>query len=132
MSRQLLYEDKDVAITDHGIKIKCYFFPFANSKTIPYRKIKDIDMKNFAWKGKIWGMNIEEWGFWMPGDMKRWDYDRFVAIDTGSRITPCFTCTDMDRAYRILVEQVQKYREGPLLADAAEEAEHEGKELIKQ
>ena len=37
-------------------------------------------MKNFAWKGKLWGMNVTEWGYWMPGDLKRWDYDRFIAI----------------------------------------------------
>lgn len=54
----VLYEDKDVTITDKEVIIKCYFFPFGNSKTIPYRKIKSVEMKNFAWKGKLWGMNV--------------------------------------------------------------------------
>ena len=39
---KVAYEDKDVVITDKDIKIKCYFFPFGNSKTIPFRKIKFV------------------------------------------------------------------------------------------
>lgn len=101
---KVLYDDKDVTITDREVIIKCYFFPFGNSKKIPYRKIKSVEMKTFAWKGKIWGMNVTEWGYWMPGDLKRWDYDRFVAIETGSSITPCFTCLNMEEAYRIIQE----------------------------
>lgn len=68
-------------------------------------------MKNYVWKGKLWGMNATEWGYWQPGDLKRWDYDRFIAIYNGSSIKPCFTCTDMERAYQILNQQIQKYRE---------------------
>lgn len=56
-------------------------------------------MKNFAWKGKIWGMNVEQWGYWMPGDCSRWDYDKFIALDIGSCITPTFTSPNMDKAY---------------------------------
>ena len=112
MKKQILYDDKDVTITNENIKIKCYFFPFANSKTIPFSKIKFVEMKNFAWKGKHWGMNVTEWGYWMPGDAKRWDYDKFVAVETGSSITPSFTCTNMDQAYRILNEAIERYREG--------------------
>jgi hypothetical protein len=99
---KVLYEDKDVRITDRDVKIKCYFFPIGKSKTIPYSKIKFVEIKNFAWKGKIWGMNVTEWGYWMPGDLKRLDYDKFIAVETGSSITPCFTCLDMDKAYRTL------------------------------
>jgi len=46
----------------------------------------------------------------MPGDLKRWDYDRFIAVDNGSSITPSFTCTDMNTAYKILVEEWTKYK----------------------
>ena len=106
MKKEILYDDKDVTITNEGVKIKCYFFPFGNSKTIPFRKIKFVEMKNFAWKGKVWGMNITEWGYWMPGDLKRWDYDKFIALETGSSITPSFTCLDMDKAYRIINEEL--------------------------
>ncbi len=109
---KILFDDKDVTITDKEVIIKCYFFPFGNSKRIPYRKIRTVEMKNFAWKGKIWGMNVTEWGYWMPGDLKRWDYDRFIALETGSSITPSFTCTNMNEAYRIIQEQLHKYREG--------------------
>lgn len=59
-------------------------------------------MKNFTYKGKLWGMNITEWGYWMPGDLKRWNYDKFVAVYTKSNIKPSFTCTDINRAYSIL------------------------------
>ena len=65
----------------------------------------------------------------MPGDAKRWDYNRFIAVETGSSITPSFTCTDMDKAYRVLQEQLQKYREG---ARGNEMKENEQAELIKQ
>ena len=47
--KEILYDDKDVMITNEGVKIKCYFLPFGNSKTIPYKKIKFVEMKNFAW-----------------------------------------------------------------------------------
>ena len=98
----ILYEDKDVIITDKEVIIKCYFFPFGNSKTIPYSDINQIEIKTFAFRGKLWGMNVTEWGYWMPGDLKRWDYEKFIAIHTKSSIKPSFTCTDMDRAYGIL------------------------------
>ena len=55
-------------------------------------------------------MSATQWGYWMPGDLKRWDYEKFVAIYNGSRITPCFTCKEMDRAYQILHEQIAKYK----------------------
>lgn len=106
---KVLYEDKDVKITEKEVIIRCYFFPFGNSKHIPYHKIKSVDMKNFAWKGKLWGMNVTEWGYWMPGDLNRWDYNKFIAIETGSSVTPCFTCTNMDVAFRIIQEQLIKY-----------------------
>ena len=108
--KEVLYEDKDVVIREDMVIIKCYFFPFGNSKKIPYSKIKRVDMKKFAWKGKIWGMNVTEWGYWMPGDLSRWDYDKFIAVETGSSVTPCFTCIDMDRAYPILRRRLARYR----------------------
>lgn len=55
-------------------------------------------------------MSATEWGYWMPGDLDRWDYDKFVAVYTGSSITPSFTCKDMDKAYLILNRQLAKYR----------------------
>jgi hypothetical protein len=85
-------------------------------------------MKNFAWKGKLWGMNVTEWGYWMPGDLKRWDYDRFIAVYNGSSITPSFTCTDMNRAYRVLSEQLAKYKESD---KGKETGSSEGEELMK-
>ena len=40
MSNTILYEDKDVQVTEKEIKIKCYFFPTAQSKVIPIENIK--------------------------------------------------------------------------------------------
>lgn len=108
MAAHILYMDKDITILNDRIDIMCYYFPFGTSKTIPFHKIERVEMRNYAWKGKLWGMSATEWGYWMPGDLCRWDYDRYVAIYTGSSITPCFTCKDMDRAYQILTEQVAK------------------------
>ena len=92
-----------MTIRTDSIIIKCYFFPFATSKTISYDQIKRVEMKDFVGKGKIWGMNVHEWGYWMAGDVKRWDYKRFIAVYTGSSVTPSFTCTYMEQAYRILI-----------------------------
>lgn len=98
----ILYEDKDVIIKENSVVIKCYYFPFGTNKKLSYGEINKIEMRNFAWKGKMWGMSATEWGYWMPGDINRWNYNQFIALDTGSSITPSFTCPDMDRAYRLL------------------------------
>jgi hypothetical protein len=86
-------------------------------------------MRTYAWKGKLWGMSATEWGYWMPGDLSRWDYDRYVAVYTGSSITPCFTCKDMDRAYQTLNEQLAKYKESD---KGRETGSNEGEELMKK
>jgi hypothetical protein len=85
-------------------------------------------MKNYAWKGKVWGMSATEWGYWMPGDLNRWDYEKFVAVYNGSKITPCFTCKEMDRAYQILQEQLAKYKE---MTKGKEMGSSEGDKLMK-
>lgn len=129
MAGNILYEDKDVIIRDDRLIIKCYFFPLGSKKTIYYHEVERVEMRSYAWKGKLWGMSATEWGYWMPGDLNRWDYDRYVAVYNGSSITPCFTCKDMDRAYQILNDQLAKYREG----DRGREAgSNEGEELIKR
>ena len=56
-------------------------------------------------------MTIEERGYWLAGDLKRWDYDYFIAIQTGSSVIPSFTCTNMDLAYKILMEELNKEKE---------------------
>ena len=38
----VLYEDKDVTITKDHVIIRCYYFPFGNSKKISFRKIKQV------------------------------------------------------------------------------------------
>jgi len=110
MSKEVLYDDKDVTIREDCVIIKCYFFPIGTSKKITYDKVQRVEMRNFAWKGKMWGMSATEWGYWMPGDMNRWDYDKFIAVYTDSSITPSFTCKDMDNAYQILTRQFAKFR----------------------
>lgn len=36
---KILFEDKDVKITDRMLIIKCYYFPIGTSKKIPLRDI---------------------------------------------------------------------------------------------
>jgi hypothetical protein len=88
-----------------------------------------VELRNFTWKGKLWGMSATEWGYWMPGDLNRWDYDRFIALYTKSSIKPSFTCKDMDQAYQILNRQLTKYRENN---PNRESGSSEGDKLIKQ
>lgn len=39
---EILYEDKDVRITNKEVVIKWYFFPIATSKKIPLKKITRV------------------------------------------------------------------------------------------
>lgn len=107
MYASILFEDKDVKITSKEVIIKCYYFPFAISKKIPISNIKFISFRNFAFRGNFWGFDIEEKDCWMPPDLNRLDYDHFIAIDVGEKIIPSFTCTDMEKAYKILMELFQ-------------------------
>lgn len=80
------------------------------SKEIPFRKINRIEIRNFEWKGKMWGMSATEWGYWMPGDLNRWDYTQFVALYTQSSIKPSFTSPNLNQAYKVLSEAYAKYK----------------------
>jgi hypothetical protein len=77
---------------------------------VRYEEVQEVEMLNFAFLGKIWGMSASEWGYWMPGDCSRWDYKKFVALEIGSCITPSFTCPDMDKAYSIIMQQVEGHK----------------------
>lgn len=46
----------------------------------------------------------------MPGDCSRWDYDKYIALETGSCITPCFTCTNMDQAFELINKQLYNHQ----------------------
>ncbi len=103
LSAKVLYDDKDVKIRESGVTIKCYFFPFGNSKRIPIDRIKDVYLikKNIY---RLWGTGTFE--YWFALDSKRFDYNCFIAIDNGSSMLPSFTCTDNEGVYKLLKELI--------------------------
>ena len=69
---KIVYEDKDVRITEKYVVIKWYFFPIATSKKIPLSKIQKVERRNLGFaKYRLWGMDIAAWGYWLPGDKDR-------------------------------------------------------------
>jgi hypothetical protein len=107
LSAKILYNDKDVKIRESGVTIKCYFFPFCNSKRIPLSTIIDVHLVNKD-SYRIWGTGTFE--YWFALDSKRFDYHSFVVIDNGSSMKPAFTCTDNEQAYKIIKELVEMAR----------------------
>ena len=45
LSNKILFEDKDVKITDKEVIIKFYYFPICTSKVIPFSRIQNIEKK---------------------------------------------------------------------------------------
>ena len=54
----VLYEDEFVKLTDVAVEIKWYYFPFAQSKVIPYDSVRKVlikPMPNFLYEGTLIG-----------------------------------------------------------------------------
>lgn len=69
---RVLYQDKDVRITNFHLVIKWYYFPLGLSKTIALKDIKRVEKRELGWaKARLWGMDATQWGYWLPGDKNR-------------------------------------------------------------
>lgn len=77
----MIYEDKDVKITNLFVYIKWYFFPFGLTKKIPIKSIKRVEKKELGWaKARLWGMDAAAWGYWLAGDKNRFSRTEFIGI----------------------------------------------------
>jgi hypothetical protein len=47
-------------------------------------------------------MDASQWGYWLPGDIKRMKREFFIGITIDSSIKPSFTTENVDTAYKIL------------------------------
>ena len=70
-----LYTDKFSTITEEGITVKSYYFPFALSKFIPFKDIHTIEppppsTSIFTKSKKSWGMGLD-FNTWWACDMGR-------------------------------------------------------------
>jgi hypothetical protein len=107
--KMILYEDKYIVITNEFITIKAYYFPFAISKTIPFSKIKRIDISeinSLTGKLKIWGMNYKM--FWFHFDATRMFKNQCIVLDTGACIKPAITPDNMIQVFGILNDKIIK------------------------
>jgi hypothetical protein len=108
---KLLFEDKDVKITDRTLTIKCYYFPIATSKKILLTDILRVEVRPLGIaKLRLWGMDAMEWGYWFPGDCSRCSRDNYVAIYTGKCVTPSFTTENTNIIFQILSNELSKLR----------------------
>lgn len=68
----------------------------------------------------------ENWGYWLAGDLKRHTYREYIGITVpGSSIHPSFTCTDINRVYRILTDLTKRDSEESGLVENRNRSENE-------
>lgn len=105
----VLFEDKDVKITDKAVYIKWYYFPTAGTKKIQISSIRNVEKRDLGWaKARLWGMAYSRWGYWLAGDKNRFSMADFIGIDVGSRVKPSFTTASIDEVYKILKQLVRE------------------------
>jgi hypothetical protein len=107
----VLFEDKDVKITDQFVYIKWYFFPWGGTKKIALKDIKKVEKRELGWaKYRLWGMDASQWGYWLPGDKNRMSRTYFIGITVESSTKPSFTTEHVDQVYDILKDLVRNHR----------------------
>lgn len=105
----MLFEDKDVKISNHFVYIKWYFFPTASTKKIPIKDIKLVEKRELGFaKARLWGMDATHWGYWLAGDKSRLGRTHFIGLTlVGSSIKPSFTTESVDEIYFLLKKLVR-------------------------
>ena len=56
-----VFEDKSLAVCEHGLEVKWYYFPAANSKFVKFSELAGAEK---ALRDKDWGIGIS--GVWWP------------------------------------------------------------------
>lgn len=103
MDGGFLYDDGRVALDESGITLRGYYFPFGQSKHIPYRSIREVRTAPLTWltgKGRLWGTTSP--AFWFPLDLSRPRKTTLVVLDTGAWVKPAFTPDDPAQVQAII------------------------------
>jgi hypothetical protein len=103
MDVEALYDDGNVVLDSEGITLRRYYFPTGASKRIPYREVREFEVRSMGWwtgKGRGWGTAHP--GYWLPLDIGRPRKDTLVVLDVGRRVKPAFSPDDPARVLEIL------------------------------
>ena len=106
VSGTVLYDDGGLLLDEDGVTIRRYYFPWAGSKRISYRELRDVEarpMGALTGRGRIWGTTVP--GYWLPLDLGR-RKQTLVVLDIGRRVRPAVSPDDPDRVLALLRDRM--------------------------
>jgi hypothetical protein len=109
MASTVLYDDGRCVLDEEGLTLRRYYFPFATSKRISYRQIREFSARPMTWltgKGRGWGTSNP--GYWLPLDMTRRRKNTLIVLDVGAHVKPAFSPDEPVEVLRILHERVSE------------------------
>lgn len=108
MTGAALYDDGGVRLDERGLTIRRYYFPFASSKRIPYRRLHGVERRKMTvWggKGRLWGTSDPR--YWLPLDVRRPTKQWLLILDVGGWVRPVISPDDAQQVEAILREQMR-------------------------
>lgn len=100
---KVLYEDKNVTITEAYITIKRYYQPLMTSKTVLYSEVQSVSIEDGTKVKNSWGISTNYLNNWFQYDPNRKNKNKFISILLkNSRIRPAFSPEDVDKAFDAL------------------------------
>ncbi len=113
---EVLYEDDKVKITNTGILLSAYWFPLGTKKFIPFKDIKNAEVRRKVshFFMKAWGI-AADFEVWWPMDFKKRFGDRnAIIVDTGSWPKVGFcpgygNLADVEKVYAIIAERCHEH-----------------------
>lgn len=106
----VLYDKGNVQITDEGVLLRWYYFPFAQSKFVPFSEITGIERQTCGlFNSKTWGMPFD--GSWWHADglfsFREFRHPEGIRLITDG-IVMGMTPQDVDEVENILKEHIRK------------------------
>lgn len=99
----VLYRDRWIECTSEAIIIHGYYFPFANKKTVPYariRQVRAVPMGPLTGRGRIWGSgDFKHYAHLDPGRPHK---RTALVLDVGAFFVPVITPDDPVRVKAII------------------------------
>ena len=104
--RKWLYSDGVVRMSEDGIVINHYYWPFGR-KRIAYADIRGFDVRPLkAWHGQFRVHGIDHLGRWYSRDRHRGEKERAIDLRVGLLLHPVLTPDDIDKVIAILETKV--------------------------
>ena len=106
MNNQPLYKDHWITCEPDRLVIRGYYFPFATSKSIPYRRVKSVQTQPLtvmSGRWRIWGTSNPR--YWFNLDPSRPHKQTALVLDVGSWVKPVITPDDPARVAEIIEER---------------------------